>query len=101
MGNLGEGDSEPLITDSNGIPDANIKSWSTRNAAVGVGCIVAALCFQTGDTYTVAFSMCLYREFSDTIEKFFFEPKNSMLGVAYGCMGLVDIYALYLAMNMP
>ena len=83
-----------------GIEYANVRSWSTRNAAIGLACIIAGGFLQSKDAYVLAFIMCVYREASDVFELFVFEPKDKMKGTAYGFMGLLDILALYYAYNM-
>ena len=91
------GESEGLL--GNEIENANVRSWSTRNAAIGWACIIAG-CVQAKDAYILAFVMCVYREVFDVIEKFTFEPKNVGAGVAFGIMGIIDIVALAAAMKL-
>ena len=83
-----------------GIENANVRSWGTRNAAIGLACIVAGGFLKSHDAYVLAFTMCVYREVSDVIMLLTIEPKNVMNGVAFAIMGIVDIAALTLALQM-
>jgi len=94
-----EGDSEALLEDEEGVEYANVKSWSTRNAAIGLACIIAGI-MESKDGYIMAFTLCAYREFFDVIELFNFEPKNKVSGTAFAFMGVIDFVALYLAIDL-
>ena len=86
-------------TESESIENANVRGWSTRNAAIGWACVIAGS-IQTKNAYILAFTMCVYREVFDVIEKFSFAPKDSKAGVAYGIMGIIDIVALHAALKL-
>jgi len=83
-----------------GIDNANVRSWSTRNAAIGLACIVAGGILKSKDAYVLAFTMCLYREVFDVIQLFTVEPKNVMNGTSFAIMGIVDIFALKYAFSL-
>jgi len=92
------GEGEPLL-EGEGIEYANVKSWSTRNAAIGLACIIAGI-MESKDGYIMAFTLCAYREFFDVVEKFTVEPKDTHAGTAFAFMGVIDFIALYVAIEM-
>ena len=95
----GDDAAQPLLEEE-GFENANVRSWSTRNAAIGWACVLAGGFLQTKDAYVIAFTMCVYREVFDVIEKFSFEPKDIKAGVSFGIMGIIDIIALAMALKM-
>ena len=95
----GSTESTPLL-ETEGIDNANIKSWGTRNAAIGLACLVAGIFLKSSDGYIMAFTLCAYREFFDVTEKSVFEPKDPASAIAFGIMGIIDFVALYFAIKL-